>query len=407
MRFLLFLIVFVLSGCGANSKKIVILPFVERGETGHENVAELIKKDFDAFGGFATLKTTNEEKLSPLNNRSTLEELKEKDYKYILFGVSHVETDEVFVRYSLYDLEASKMLRSVRFNGPVKSQKDVAHSISEDAIYYIQGDRSNALTRIIYAIEDDDKYELYFADSDGGRPHMIAHKSQFMNSPSWSSDLKKVAYYSHEDGVLGLYIQHLSTGKRVRVTGHNYNTQGLSWSPRKQQIAFTKEVDGNLDIYLLDLDKQITERLTTGTAQEQSPAWSENGDFILFASNRTGSWQIFKQLLSGGPAEQITHQGLGNLNPKVLDDRSFIYKHRQGDKFFLALQLFDRKEIELLSELDEDSVFSVSPNRRQVMFSRFDSDRKRLFRLDLSSKVSSEVAVKGNVAGITWSRPVN
>jgi dipeptidyl aminopeptidase/acylaminoacyl peptidase len=79
-------------------------------------------------------------------------------------------------------------------------------------------------------------------------------------------------------------------------------------------VAFTvRETDmeankGRTDLWLLDLDAEKPEprRLTQHEANDSKPRWSPDGASIYFLSTRSGSSQVWRLMLAGGEAMQVT-----------------------------------------------------------------------------------------------------
>jgi dipeptidyl aminopeptidase/acylaminoacyl peptidase len=79
-------------------------------------------------------------------------------------------------------------------------------------------------------------------------------------------------------------------------------------------VAFTvRETDmeankGRTDLWLLDLDAEKPEprRLTQHEANDSKPRWSHDGSSIYFLSTRSGSSQVWRLMLAGGEAMQVT-----------------------------------------------------------------------------------------------------
>jgi Tol biopolymer transport system component len=65
-------------------------------------------------------------------------------------------------------------------------------------------------------------------------------------------------------------------------------------------------------------------RLSNNEAENSPSAWTADSKAVLFASNRNGKWGIFKQAISGAPAEPVvTGLEFANL-PCVSPDGSWV-----------------------------------------------------------------------------------
>jgi len=97
------------------------------------------------------------------------------------------------------------------------------------------------------------------------------------------------------------------------------------WSPDGQPIAFDFEPEGNVDIYVLKIDEGRSHRLTTSSSNDSAPTWSRDGQWIYFSSDRSGTNQIWKMPAEGGPALQVTKNGGYSPAYESPDGKSLYY----------------------------------------------------------------------------------
>ncbi len=92
-------------------------------------------------------------------------------------------------------------------------------------------------------------------------------------------------------------------------------------SPDGKWIVFVlRETDleankGRTDLWLVGTDGTALRQLTTHSEGDSNPRWAPDGNSIFFLSNRSGSSQVWRILVDGGEARQITDEPLdvGNL----------------------------------------------------------------------------------------------
>jgi dipeptidyl aminopeptidase/acylaminoacyl peptidase len=104
-------------------------------------------------------------------------------------------------------------------------------------------------------------------------------------------------------------------------------------------VAFTvRETDmeankGRTDLWLLDLDAEKPEprRLTQHEANDSKPRWSPDGASIYFLSTRSGSSQVWRLMLAGGEAMQVTRFPVDVNELKVAP---------QGGRLLLSMEVF-------------------------------------------------------------------
>lgn len=108
-------------------------------------------------------------------------------------------------------------------------------------------------------------------------------------------------------------------------------------SPAGDRIVFgvrTTDLEANrglTDLWLVGSDGSGLQRLTTNPAGEWNPRWSSDGRTIFFLSSRSGSAQVWRILVDGGEARQVTDL--------PLDVTSLAVSH-DGSKLAVSMDVF-------------------------------------------------------------------
>ncbi len=298
--------------------------------------------------------------------------------EYLLVG--KIEQDEadgrLRVQFELFDVLRQQRLLFERVRGTPAQLRDLAHYISDKVYEKLTGVRGAFSTKIVYVAANNlpdgsQRFRLIKADADGAREQVVLDSSEPILSPSWSPDGRQVAYVSFEGGRPGVYRQVIATGERERLTDFPGLNSAPSWSPDGQRLALVLSRDGNPEIYVLDLRSRELRRLTRHFAIDTEPDWMPDGRSLIFTSNRGGKPQVYRIGVRDGEVERLTFDGDYNARPKAMADGSgFVFVHREGSNgpFKIALKLFDRDRIRILSETLNDESPSLAPNGSMILY---------------------------------------
>lgn len=99
---------------------------------------------------------------------------------------------------------------------------------------------------------------------------------------------------------------------------------------------------------------------------------------------------------NAGAAERLTFEGSYNVSPRFSPDgKSFTYIHRNGDRFNIALQGFNNRQVQLLTNSKFDESPSFAPNGKMILYATEISGRGIL------SVVSSDGQTKQRLSSQT------
>jgi Tol biopolymer transport system component len=242
------------------------------------------------------------------------------------------------------------------------------------------------------------------------------------NNPQYSPDGRRVAFVSDRAGSLDLWVTNADGSGPFQLTSQGAQSTPR-WSPDGRRIAFASFANGNENIFVIDAEGGATKPITSGPANHNSPCWSSDGRWIYFTSNRTGKAEIWRAPAEGGPESQLTHQGgwapqqspdgkmlyyqkqfsdtaiwkmppEGGLESPVLESATvadlYLWQPFDDGIYFVQrvrnssistedrIQFFDfaTQKITTLGRLEKRANLglSVSPDRRQVIFTQIDQD---------------------------------
>jgi Tol biopolymer transport system component len=266
------------------------------------------------------------------------------------------------------------------------------------------------------------RIELSGSSNRWSSPTKFISSTQRDTNSQFSPDGKRIAFESTRSGNYGIWVSDSDGSNQVQVNSADAEWTGTPrWSPDGRQIAFDLKREADWDIYTTSLDGGPPRRVTTEPSDENVPSWSRDGRWIYFSSDRTGKRQVWKAPAEGGEPVQVTKEGgflafesadgrfvyytkdrdvqlspgiwrtpvEGGEETRVLDSfnaenwgdwalmEDGIYFINADDKGNCAIQFFDfaRRRVTQVAELGQDiflNGLAVSPERRQILYSRVD-----------------------------------
>ncbi|MBN8526689.1 MAG: PD40 domain-containing protein, partial [Planctomycetes bacterium] len=106
-------------------------------------------------------------------------------------------------------------------------------------------------------------------------------------------------------------------GRRLLCTDH----PSIENEWRKHHVS-----DAARDIWLVDLQAGLQRRLTDFRGEDRSPVWTADGRGMCWLSERSGSFNVWRQPIDGGTAEQLTrHSGEPVRFLSAADDGTLVY----------------------------------------------------------------------------------
>ncbi len=203
------------------------------------------------------------------------------------------------------------------------------------------------------------------------------------------------------------------------------------WSPDGKEIAFDGRPNRQADILVMPSAGGDYRHVTTDPSEDVVPSWSRDGKWIYFASNRSGAFQVWRAHPDGSDKEQVTRLGgfaafespdgrylyyakgrdaqglwrkrlpegaeelvLDQLKPGfwgswgvVEDGIYFVDRPQRGQPLGIFFYRFSNKSINKIWTFERigaisDSAFSVSPDRRFILFTQIDLSGSDIFLMD-------------------------
>lgn len=257
-----------------------------------------------------------------------------------------IESGRVLLEALFYDVPGQKKIFGTRYQYPASQYKRLVHSMSEDILKAVTGEKGLFFSRILMtcrslAVTKSPPFEIYVADSDGANPRALTRDKTLSMSPTWAPDGQKISYSQYEFRRAGkvkkkfqvLKTHDLRSGRRSVVSAREGMNSGPAFSPDGKTIAATLSFSGRPEIYLINLaninqpmplSRSIQWRRISGTGFHNQTAstlfdveatFSPDGKKVAISSARTGHPMLYVVDLATKVANQLTFAGVYNSSP--------------------------------------------------------------------------------------------
>lgn len=352
-------------GAGENQIPISVVSFNNEGKLV-QSITEVVSADLKSSGQFKLVAPTSKTPHEP-------HEIDYADWRGVealaIGSVDILPDGRVTVKFRLLDAVKQTELFGQAVTAKADQIRAIGHRIADMIYEKLTGNPGVFSTRIAYVSRQGKNNRLVVADSDGFNDRAVLSINEPIMSPAWSPDGSQLAYVTLEKGHAVVYVQSLLTNQRRVLSDARGSNSAPAWSPDGRQIAIVLTKDGSPQIYLVRPDGTDLRRITFSGAIDTEPSFSPDGQFLLFTSDRGGSPQIYRMPLDGKGTERMTFEGGYNFSPRYSPDgKSFVFAHQKDGRFYMAIQDFQSRQVQLLTAGGWEKRPSFSPNGKLVLF---------------------------------------
>jgi TolB protein len=190
-----------------------------------------------------------------------------------------------------------------------------AHTIADEVISILTGEKGIASTRILFSFKTSSGKEIGMIDYDGYNFTHVTDNGNINLFPSWAPDGKRMLSSTYTDDRLSIYIHDFANNSVTALSSFKGLNFAPCWSPDGTKICMSLSKDGNAELYLLDLNTRKLHRLSNNSAIDTSPTFAPNSREIAFVSDRSGNPQIYVMDTHGGNVRRLTFHGNYNTSP--------------------------------------------------------------------------------------------
>ena len=322
----------------------------------------------------------------------------------VIGNVRSLDGGRVEVRFRLMDVVRRTELVGLSVTARSEQLRAIGHRVADLIFEKLTGSPGVFSTRIAYVNRESKKYRLVVADSDGYGEQTLLALNEPILSPAWSPDGSQIAYVSFERGHASVFAQSLATRQRTLLADFPGSNSAPTWSPDGKQLAMVLTRDGSSQLYLVHSDGSDLRRITFSETIDTEPSFLPDGKSLLFTSDRGGSAQIYRVPVEGGSAERLTFEGANNFSPRPSPDgKYFVYSHFVDGVFYIAVQDFENRQMQVLTGGGWEKKPSFAPNGKLVLFATESQGRGILATVSSDGRVKQKmVAQRGDIREPIW-----
>lgn len=363
---------------------------------------EVLKRDLEEAGPFALLK----DKLPATVDASTVKPWLDAGASWVLSMKFGKTGDSVTLALQVLDVDATsqgaqagaKQLRyafSKNYVGSASLLRRIAHTVADDLVDRLTGERGIANTRIIFARQMAPGIkEIFQVDRDGANPIQLTRYGSLTISPTVAAD-GRLAYVTYKGGAPEIWGQRKSGGPHERfyptaAAGTQGSCYSPIWSPDGKRLAFTQsDRRGNSDIVVLDVQTGRVRKLTDGGFINTEPSWNPAGTQIAFTSDREGGPQVYLMEEDGSNVRRLSAEGSYNASPAWSPNGAMIaYVSRFEGKFDLFIyKLGEGKAYQITTGVASSESPAWAPDERHLVFSSNRGGNMQIWVTDLSGNM--------------------
>jgi len=413
----------VVLSASAGSKLGVAVPSPQVSGIGEDlakrEFHEVLVRDLEEAGPFSVLKDRQPKTTDGAGLKSWLEAgtdwlVSLKIGRPVVEGADKVARtvgDELEVVAQVTDVKSSKAVFTKKYRGKDAALRRIAHSLSDDLVARLTGDRGVAGTRIVFVRQLTPLIkEVFQIDRDGSNVVQVTNHKSLTLSPTVASD-GRVAYMTYKGGPPEIWGQRKAGGAFERLfptkTGPQGPCMAPGWSPDGKRMVFVQgDRRGNTDIMVLEVETGRVRRITDSNCINTEPSWNPAGTQIAFTSDRDGTPQVYLMEDDGSNVRRLTVEGAYNASPSWSPTGAMIaYVSRFEGKFDLFVyKLGEGKSYQITTGVASSESPDWSPDERRIVFSSGSLGGMQLFTTDLSGNTLRRLTDFAGCQSPKWTR---
>lgn len=221
---------------------------------------------------------------------------------------------------------------------------------------------------IAYISKRGEQIGIWMMPALGGSPTLLSPIDGYGELISWSKD-RATIYLEMRQNLYALTIASKRTTKltdfdETEPVNHDFNI-----SPNERQIIYTDKKEGQRDLWTAGLHGENPTRLTDDEYDDYQPIWLPDERRVIYNSIRNGFRQICLAFLDGRPDTQFTFNDSDSIISDVsVDGSKILYKSNKNDLDLWGVNLSDKTEFQVTSDIGGEFWQDVSPNSENIVY---------------------------------------
>ena len=221
---------------------------------------------------------------------------------------------------------------------------------------------------IAYISKRGEQIGIWMMPAFGGSPTLLSPIDGYGELISWSKD-EATIYLEMRQNLYALTIASKRTTKltdfdETEPVNHDFNI-----SPDERQIIYTDKKEGQRDLWTAGLHGENPTRLTDDEYDDYQPIWLPDERRVIYNSIRNGVRQICLAFLDERPDMQFTFNDSDSVVSDVsVDGSKILYKSNKNDLDLWGVNLSDKTEFQVTSDMGGEFWQDVSPNSENIVY---------------------------------------
>lgn len=324
--------------------------------------------------------------------------------EYVVKAEASFSGDNINFNYKIYASKSQMVFARGRFQSITSNYRRLAHTIANDIIYYLTGDKGIFDTRICFMSKRTGNKELFLCDYDGANIYQLTGNGSINLSPAFDPDGRRILFTSFMNDEPQLFEYNVIDGAVNQIAAYPGINSAARVSPDGKHIVAALSRDGNAELYLLRRDGRIKRRLTYTKSIESSPCWSPTGNEIVFSSDRTGAPQIYIMDIDGVNVRRLTYHGGYSDSPDWSPKGDIIvFLSRVHGKFNICTIDVTGANFKILTERGNNENPHWSPDGNHIVFSSTRTGSKEIYIMDRFGFEEKRLTTGGGNSNPYWS----